>query len=135
MKALDTKTTGELIDFHLKLRDRIKLREDQLKEELKPFREAKEAIEAELMDRASREGVDSFKGATGTAFLSSRTDGSVADRESLLEYVSQRDLWHLLKISVNGPAVREFMEETEEVVPGVSIRTTQTLNVRKPTKK
>ena len=135
MSKLSEYSTGKLIGTYVKVRDKIKAEEMALKERMGPFQQLRAEIEAEIMTRSVAEGVDSFKSELGTAYISSRSDASVADRDALLEYVRENDLWHLLKISANPAGVREYMEETKEAVPGVNFSVTKTVGFRKPTKK
>lgn len=88
-------------------------------------------IEAALLADFTALGVDNVKTAAGTAYKSTKTSATVADREAFLAYVRDNDRWDMLDAKANKTTVGEFVEEHQNLPPGVNWREEITINVRR----
>lgn len=119
------------IQKSLQLRDKIKEIESSHKEELAPYKEAKNTLDNAILALLQKSGVQSAKSDHGTAYLSTRTSSPVTDWEEFREFVVKEELWHLLYQRASTKAVEEYLEETGDIPPGVKVSREITLNVRK----
>lgn len=90
-----------------------------------------EKIEAELLKEFQKRGMLSAKTESGTAYIASRTSATVADWDSVLEFIRENDLWHLLERRVNKTSVEQYKTESGDLPPGVNWREELVLNVRR----
>lgn len=121
----------ELVAKYIELRDK--------KAEFKKEYEAKVAdtdrllgkIEAVFLQKFNAEGTDSIKTAAGTAFKSSRSSASVADRDAFFAYIKANDAYELLEARCNKTAVAQHKAANDELPPGVNWSEEVTVNIRR----
>ena len=128
-------TIDKVIGTYLKLRGEKEAREAETKKKVKEIKEQLVKLEAYLKERADETGVDSFKTAKGTAFLTTTDFAQVGDWDALLEFVKERDAYDLLEKRVSKTAVRGYIEADKSVPSGVNYGTRIDVNVRKPVNK
>lgn len=120
----------KLVQKHLKIREHIATEEKAHKEKLRPYRDAQAKIEAAILQFFDETGQQSAKTAHGTPYVSLRESISVASRDDFLDYVRDNEAWDLLENRVSKTAAKAYMEEHEELPPGLSYRAERTINVR-----
>lgn len=121
----------ELVSKYIELRD--------VKSQLKAKFDAKvskidsvlDRIEAAILNEFTESGVESCRTKAGTAYKQTRTSAGVADWESVLVFIRENDLWHMLERRVNKSAVEQFKEAHEELPPGINWREEVVINVRR----
>jgi len=128
-------TIDKVIGTYLKLRSEKEAMEAETKKKVKDIKEQLVKLEAYLKERADETGVDSFKTAKGTAFLTTTDFAQVGDWDALLEFVKERDAYDLLEKRVSKTAVRGYIEADKSVPSGVNYGTRIDVNVRKPVNK
>ena len=128
-------TIDKVIGTYLKLRGEKEAIEAETKEKVKGIKEQLVKLEAYLKERADETGVDSFKTAKGTAFLTTTDFAQVGDWDALLGFVKERDAYDLLEKRVSKTAVRGYIEADKSVPSGVNYGTRIDVNVRKPVNK
>lgn len=121
----------DAVRAYIRLRDHKEEVGRRQKEELAPINEKMGKIEAWLQRELLREGVESFKTSAGTAFLQSTTSATVKDWTAVLDYIRKNEEWSLLEARVNKTAVKDFMESTGDVPPGVDFKSNQVTRVRR----
>lgn len=102
-------------------------------EERKKYQATMADIEARFARALDKMGADSVKGAHGTVYKTERVSAKVRDWDATLNYIRENDQWDLLDHRVSKAVVQELLEETGELVPGVSIDREIKIGVRKPT--
>lgn len=120
-----------LIQKYVKLRD--------LKAEKKAAYEASVAeiddymkkCEVAIMQHLDKNGVDSVGTASGTAFKSTTTSATVADKTAFLDYVRANDAWPLMDVRASKTAVAEFVAETDDLPPGINWRAETVVRIRR----
>jgi len=128
-------TIDKVIGTYLKLRGDKEAMEAETKKKVKDIKEQLVKIEAYLKGQADKTGVDSFKTANGTAFLTTTDFAQVADWDAVLEFVKEKDAYDLLEKRVSKTAVRGYIEADKSVPSGVNYGTRIDVNVRKPVNK
>lgn len=127
------KPTSELIQTYLNIRRTVEHLESEHKKQMKPYKEALSSIEVVLLDRAHKDGVQSFpvKG-IGTAYRVVKTSATVKSWSETLPFIRKEELWNLLEHRVNKTAIKEYMEENNgELPPGIKWVEFETINIRR----
>lgn len=121
----------ELVAKYIELRDK--------KAEIKAEYEAKVAkidtvldkIEVKLLQTFDEIGMDSCKTGAGTAYTSTRTTASVADRETFMNFVKSNEEWPLLEVRASKAGVEQYKEANGDLPPGINWRAERTVNIRR----
>lgn len=126
-------TIDQRIGQYVKLRDKIKMLDDQHKANMKPYREALDSLNSVLLDKLNATGGDSLKTKNGTAYKSVKRTASLEDADVFMEYVIANAAFDLMDRKVNVTAAETFANEHGKLPPGVKMSSTATVNVRRPT--
>lgn len=126
-----TVKVDEIVAAYIKLRDMKDATSRRHKEELAPINEKMGKLEAWLQKHLQAEGVDSMKTKAGTAFLQSSSSATVRDWPATLDWIKEQDEWSFLEARVNKTAVKDYMESTGDIPPGVDFKTTIVTRVRR----
>ena len=122
---------SDLVQKYIELRDK--------KSELKKEYEAKvskldvvlEKIEASLLQTFDSAGMDSIKTEFGTAYTSTRSTASVADKDAFFQFVKANEDWQLIEIRCSKTGVEQFKAENDDLPPGISWRSERVVNIRR----
>jgi hypothetical protein len=131
MKLPDDITPGQLIAQFVKLRDRIKLKEDEQKKALAPAKEMLAMMNAKLLDMLNQCEGNSIQANAGTAYRTERTSASIQDGEAFRDYVIANELFDLIDWKANAKAVEDHIAEYETPPPGVNLTKVFTVGVRR----
>lgn len=124
-------TVDEVVKGYIKLRDKKnKMKKDQA-DELRPINEKMELLENWLQRDLMTRGVESQKTKEGTAFLSTTSAATVKDRDAFLDFVRENEMWDLLENRCSKSVVRDHLEDTGEVIPGVNYQETKVVRIRR----
>jgi len=124
----------EAIAAYLKLRNKKESMEAELKQKTDSITKLMTKLEQFLMEECDKQGVDSFKTDSGTAFLKEADYASVEDWDAVLEFIEKNKAYEFLTKKVNKIPVREYIEENGGVLPpGMSYGMRRGLSVRIPT--
>jgi hypothetical protein len=121
----------ELIQKYLKLRDAKSELEAKHKQETSRYTQAMAKIEKMLLAEFNETGQDSAKTGAGTAYKTIRTSAKVADRDAFFDFVRESESWAFLESRVNKTAVEEYLQEHEQLPPGVDVTRSATINIRR----
>ena len=92
-----------------------------------------DVLEAGLLQSMNETGAESIKTEHGTAYKSKVMSAKVADRESLMAFVREKQAFHLLTAAVSKEAVRDYMEANDGYPPpGVDVSFITNINLRRP---
>lgn len=122
---------SEVIKTFVELRDKKAQLKAEYDEKVSKVDANLDKIEAKILDIFEQTGMESIRTEFGTASASIRASATIADREALMEFVKKTDEWPLLQISVNKPAVSQYISAMDEVPPGVNWRTERVLSIRR----
>lgn len=126
-----TTTVDKVIKGYVMLRDKKnKMKKDQA-EALRPITEKMTVLEGWLQRDLMARGVESEKTKEGTAFLSTVSSATVKDRDAFLAFVKENEMWDLLENRAAKSVVQDYLEDTNEVVPGVNYQETKVVRIRR----
>lgn len=123
---------SEAIGLYVQLRDKLSEEKSAYQDKVAPLVEKKDKLEAKILEALNSQGVESFKTEFGTAYTSSRTTASIADKDSFLAYMKEHNEWSLTTLAPSAPAIKQFIEATEgDMPPGVNLNTQRTIVVKR----
>lgn len=122
---------NDLVTKYIKLRDKKQAIEDEVKDKKAKIDSVLEKIEGIILASMEELGLESVATESGTAYKSTRTSATVADWDTVFDYIRSTESWHMLERRVNKSAVVEHKNETGELPPGVGWREEVTVNVRR----
>lgn len=119
-----------LVGKYLEVRDKKKALDEAHKQKMAKVNELLTRIENALLEQFQAEGIDSVRTAKGTAYISTTTSVSVADWDEVLDFIREKEAWHMLERRVSKGAVEQWQDEYGELPPGLNIRMERKVNVR-----
>jgi hypothetical protein len=124
-------TVDEVVKGYIKLRDKKNQMKKDQAEEVRPITEKMTLLENWLLRDLQTRKVESQKTAEGTAFISTVAAATVKDRDAFFDFVKEKGMWDLLENRVSKTVVRDYLEDTGEVVPGVNYQETRVVRIRR----
>jgi hypothetical protein len=121
----------EMVEKYIALRDKKAQITAEYKEKVAGIDEVLTKVEAALLHQFKTMGVESVRTSCGTAFRSTRYSATVADWDSVLDFIKNNGHWQMLDHRVSKKAVEEYREEHGDLPPGVNWREEVTVNVRR----
>lgn len=122
---------SELVAKYIELRDKKYELKHKYEFQVAQLDEVLDKIEAKLLQTFDSAGMDSVKTEFGTAYASTRSTASVADREAFFEFVKEKQEWSLLEIRAAKLAVEQYKAANEDLPPGINWREERVVNVRR----
>lgn len=123
---------SEAVELYIKLRDKKAQMKAEFDASVAPIQEKLDQLEVKLLEAFGKTGVDSVKTPAGTAYTTTRSSVSIADRDAFLTYVKEHDSFDLLEVRPSRTAVPEFAAANDgELPPGINMRTERVVNVRR----
>lgn len=116
---------GSLIDGLNGVREERRL----LAEQDKKLKAEYDELEAKIVERLSKEGLDKASGRLATVSVSSVVVATISDFDALCKYVKRTGNFQLFQRRISDPAFRELMT-LKGVVPGLEPFEKQNLNLR-----
>lgn len=120
--AVCNMTSEQIVKAYVTLRDKKAELKAEHAKQLAPYDEALEKLEAQMMQVLDASGAESIRTPAGTAYKSSRTSVTVADKSAFMDYIQQNMAFELLDVKANKTAVEGFLSEHEDLPPGVNMR-------------
>lgn len=128
---MTTPTVDQVVKGYIKLRDKKNQMKKDQADEVRPINEKMTLLENWLQRDLMTRGVESQKTAEGTAFLSTSSAATVKDRDAFLKYVRENEMWDLIENRVSKTVVRDHLEDTGEIIPGVNYQETKVVRIRR----
>ncbi len=123
---------SEAVSLYIQMRDKKAQMKADFEASVAPLTEKMDKLEAKLLDVFNKTGMDSVKTEFGTAYATTRTTASVADREAFMEYVKANEEWALLEVRTSKTAVEQYRAANDnELPPGVNLREERVVNIRR----
>jgi phage host-nuclease inhibitor protein Gam len=122
---------SDAVSFYIKLRDKKAQMKAEFDAKVAPLNEKMDKLEAKLLEVFNKTGMDSVKTEFGTAYTTTRTTASVADRDVFMTFIREADEWDLLEVRAAKAAVEQYRQTNNDLPPGVSIREERVVNVRR----
>ena len=119
------------VQQYVSVRDALRKLEDKYEAERKPLLDVQELLAGKL--RAFMEGnnLENLKTEHGTCYTSTRWTTSLADPDIFMKFVIGNNKFDLLDRRANATAVKEYVQEHNELPPGCNLNAVQTLGVRR----
>ena len=76
-------------------------------------------------------GVEALRTAAGTAYKTVKHSVTVADKDLFRDFIKSHDAWYFADIRANAPAVRAYLDENDQLPPGVNMSSWATVNVKR----
>lgn len=128
MCAVNELREDQLVQLYIGLRDRRAKRKAEFEGVDKPDAAKMDQIEGVLLRRMQETGAESVRTKFGTAYKTTKSFASVADWDSLLDYVRGSSAWELLYKNVSKKAVEQHAVEHGEPPPGINMRSEVVVN-------
>ena len=123
---------SEAVSLYIQLRDKKAQMKAEFDAQVAPLQEKMDKLEAKLLDVFNQTGMDSVKTEFGTAYATTRSTASVADRDTFMDYVKANEEWALLEVRVSKTAVDQFRSANDnELPPGINVREERVVNIRR----
>ena len=124
--------TNDIVAKYVELRDARSRLKKEFTEQDDKLKAAQEVIQTYLMSLMGELGVNSLNADAGTAYRSTSTKASIADRHMVRNTVLATGNLDLLEMRASSAAVKQYMEEHDGAVPpGFSVFTEETVNIRR----
>lgn len=128
--------TETLVSAYLKLRDEIKKREEQHKEELTDLKEQFDMVAEKLLDVCNEHNADSMKTPMGTISRRVQARYWTSDWDTMREFIRENDAFDLLEKRINNSNMKQFLDDNPDMFPvGLQCDRKYVIQVRKPTAK
>lgn len=122
---------NEVVEKYILIRDRRSARKKEFDAADAHDKELQAKIESKLLQVFEQTGLDSCRTEFGTAYKSSRSSASVADKEVFMKFVRDSQAWPLLEVRAAKTAIEQYKDEHQELPPGVNWSEEVTINVRR----
>lgn len=122
---------GDLIGKYIALRDKANDLKKEHKEQLAPYNEAMQKLEEHFLKAMQAEELENLKTDGGTAYQAVQTSVTVADWDAFKAWIVENHAWHMLDQRANKTAVTEVLEDTGELPPGLNVKRSVKVNVRR----
>lgn len=123
---------SQLVEIYIKLRDIRAQRKAAFENDDAADKFKQEKIEGLLLVRFAESGHESIKTASGTAYKTTKTSASIADKDAFFNgWVVPNQAWEFLDIKANKTSIVDYKNLNGELPPGINWREELTLNVRR----
>jgi hypothetical protein len=92
-------------------------------------------LTSKILKAMDEQGMESVRTEAGTAYKSTKRSVSVGGWDEFLPWLRATENWHMLNRAANKTAVLEYLEEHEELPPGINSYSELTIGVNRPTKR
>jgi hypothetical protein len=140
MTNVDALTVDKAVEKYVELRDRKASLKAAYESEAEQLTELQGHIEQYIREKMHELGVTSFKTDHGTAFRQYKESATVADWDTILDYIKDNDAYHLLERRVSKTAVKDLMSERRDGTyenpppPGVNFTRIESMGIRRKTR-
>ena len=125
----------ELATVYVRIRDALRAKEEQHKNEVAGLREQLARIDEEFLALCNELNVDSLKTPAGTITRRVSNKYWVSDWESLYAFIEEHGAPFLLEKRIHNGNMKQFLEDNPDASPvGLQTKPEYKIQVRKPTK-
>jgi hypothetical protein len=123
----------ELVDDFRTLRNWLEREEERYKTRIAPYIARREELKGEMLAFLDRTGQKSARTAKGTVEIRVDRSASCSDPDKFMAFIRESGLLELVDRRPNKTACLAYLNEHDELPPGVKLDSTRNVNVRKPT--
>lgn len=134
---MDTKqSVEEMVLAYRKIRDAIRDKEEQHKEELAGLKEQLDVVAGALLDICNNLDVDSLRTEAGTVSRRVNTRYWTSDWDAMYRFIKDQDAPFLLEQRIHNSNMKQFLADNPGLLPiGLQADSKYIVQVRKPTAK
>jgi len=122
---------SELVAKYIELRDKKYELKHQYDFKAAQLDETLGKIEAKLLQVFDSAGMDSVKTEFGTAYASTRSTASVADKETFMNFIKENEEWSLMEVRAAKLAIEQYKTANGDLPPGINYREERVVNIRR----
>ena len=122
---------SELVAKYIEMRDKKYEPKHQYDFKAAQLDEALGKIESKLLQVFDSAGMDSVKTEFGTAYASTRSTASVADKETFMNFIKENEEWSLMEVRAAKLAIEQYKTANGDLPPGVNYREERVVNIRR----
>ena len=119
------------VEQYVQIRDALKRIEEKYEAERKPLLEIQEILSGMMQEFLDTNKVDNAKTKHGTFYRSTRYTASLADPDVFMKFVIATNKFDLIDRRANATAVKEYVQENNQLPPGCNLNAVQTVGVRR----
>jgi hypothetical protein len=119
-----------IVERYVKARDKKAELKAEYEGKVAALDEAMKKCEAFILDHFNKTGQTSAGTPAGTAYVSKVTSATVADWDTVFNWIRTNGHWHFLDHKVNKTAVADFKAANEDLPPGVNWREEKVVRIR-----
>lgn len=134
---MDTKqSVEEMVLAYRKIRDAIRDKEEQHKEELAGLKEQLDVVAGALLDICNNLDVDSLRTEAGTVSRRVNTRYWTSDWDAMYRFIQEQNTPFLLEQRIHNSNMKQFLADNPGLLPvGLQADSKYIVQVRKPTAK
>lgn len=121
----------QIVERYVKLRDRKTQLKAAYEASVADINTAMARLENAIQATLDKQGVEAVRTEHGTAFKSTSTSATVADKAAFKEYLQETGNWELADIRAGKTAIEQFRQENDDLPPGINWRQAITIGVRR----
>lgn len=91
-----------------------------------------DALELDILSALNDAGVESARTRSGTAYKKVERKTSVSGWNDFLPWIQATGNWHFLNHAANKTAVLEYLDEHEDLPPGITLRSRVGVSINRP---
>jgi hypothetical protein len=122
---------SDLVAKYIELRDKKYELKHQYDFKAAQLDEVLGKIESKLLQVFDSAGMDSVKTEFGTAYASTRSMASVADKETFMNFIKENEEWSLMEVRAAKLAIEQYKDANGDLPPGVNYREERVVNIRR----
>lgn len=123
---------SDAIKLYIDLRDKKAELKADYENRVEDINAKLDKLESKLLAAFAKTGTDSVKTEFGTAYTSTRTSVSIADRDAFVDYIKQTGDLNMVELRPSRTAVPEYAAANDgELPPGINMRVERVVNVRR----
>lgn len=120
-----------VVEAYVLTRDEIAARKKAFEDEIAELNALQERREKFFLGELDRLGVESFKTAHGTCFVTWKDSATVKDRESFFKWVKENDAFEFFESRVSKTAVKQRLDDGNPPPPGVDYTKLKSCQIRR----
>lgn len=122
---------NDAVKAYIAIRDRKAALKAKHAEELRPYDEALTKLEGQVLSIMFDTGMESIRTESGTAYKTTRTSVTIADKSAFMDYIKSHQDFEMLDVRANKTAVEGYLAEHQDLPPGVNIVRENAVNFRR----
>jgi hypothetical protein len=122
---------SDLVAKYIEMRDKKYELKHQYEFKAAQLDEMLGKIESKLLQVFDSAGMDSVKTEFGTAYATTRSTASVADKETFMNFIKENEEWSLMEVRAAKLAIEQYKTANGDLPPGVNYREERVVNIRR----